>query len=118
MAYPRVASFKTQAEFARYLGELELDLPCEESVESGPESLLAQSIRLTFEYEVMHLPEASLRPRRQCGFVRQHGAGMEIQWERFERYPELAAILGNEPFQRFACLGAERACEIGKQRKI
>ncbi len=44
MAYPRVASFKTHAEFERYLRELEVDLPCDESVDSGPDSLLAQSI--------------------------------------------------------------------------
>ena len=46
MAYPRVASFKNHAEFTRYLSELELDLPCEESVESGPDSVLAQSIEV------------------------------------------------------------------------
>ncbi|HIE99226.1 MAG TPA: NADH:flavin oxidoreductase, partial [Fuerstia sp.] len=44
MAYPRVASFKTHAEFTRYLSELEVDLPCDDSVESGPDSPLAQSI--------------------------------------------------------------------------
>jgi 2,4-dienoyl-CoA reductase-like NADH-dependent reductase (Old Yellow Enzyme family) len=46
MVYPRVASFKTHAAFTGYLSELELNLPCEESVESGSDSLFAQSIEV------------------------------------------------------------------------
>jgi 2,4-dienoyl-CoA reductase-like NADH-dependent reductase (Old Yellow Enzyme family) len=46
MAYPRVASFKTHAEFTCYLSELGLDLPCEASMESGRDSPLAQSIEV------------------------------------------------------------------------
>ena len=46
MAYPRVAGFKTHAEFTRHLSELKLDLPCEETLESGADSLLAQPIEV------------------------------------------------------------------------
>ncbi len=46
MAYPRVAGFKTHAEFTRHLSHIRLDLPCEELVEHGPDSLLAQSIEV------------------------------------------------------------------------
>ena len=44
MAYPRVASLKTHAEFTRHISDLPLQLPCDDTVESGPESVLAQSI--------------------------------------------------------------------------
>ena len=44
MAYPRVASLKTHAEFTRHMSELPLPLPCDDTVESGPDSVLAQSI--------------------------------------------------------------------------
>ncbi len=46
MAYPRVAGFKTHAEFTHHLGELNLDLPCEENLESGGDSLLAQPLKV------------------------------------------------------------------------
>lgn len=46
MAYPRVAGFKTHAQFTQYLRELQLDLPCDESIEIGPDSSLAQSIEV------------------------------------------------------------------------
>ena len=46
MTFPRIASFKTHAAFTRHLSDLELPLPCAESVESGPESPLAQSIQV------------------------------------------------------------------------
>lgn len=44
MAYPRIARLKTHAQFTHYLNELKLDLPCEEILESGIESVLAQPI--------------------------------------------------------------------------
>ena len=44
MAYPRVASLKTHAEFTRHISDLPLQLPCDDTVESGPEPVLAQSI--------------------------------------------------------------------------
>ncbi|MDB4458893.1 NADH:flavin oxidoreductase [bacterium] len=46
MAYPRVAGFKTHAEFTHHLSELKLDLPCEENLESGGDSLLAQPLKV------------------------------------------------------------------------
>ena len=46
MTFPRIASFKTHAAFTCHLSDLELPLPCAESVESGPESPLAQSIQV------------------------------------------------------------------------
>lgn len=44
MAFPRVASFKSHREFADYLGELGLDLPCDEDVFSGSASPLAKPL--------------------------------------------------------------------------
>ncbi|MGB1930872.1 MAG: NADH:flavin oxidoreductase [Mariniblastus sp.] len=44
MAYPRIARLKTHAQFTHHLNELSLDLPCEEILESGIESVLAQPI--------------------------------------------------------------------------
>ncbi len=44
MAYPRIARLKTHAQFTHHLNELKLDLPCEEILESGIESVLAQPI--------------------------------------------------------------------------
>jgi NADPH2 dehydrogenase len=46
MAFPRIASFKSHADFVSRLAELGLDLPCDETVLSGGESPLAQSIVL------------------------------------------------------------------------
>ncbi|MDB4372517.1 NADH:flavin oxidoreductase [Mariniblastus sp.] len=46
MAYPRVAGFKTHAEFTHHLGELNLDFPCEEILENGDESVLAQPLKV------------------------------------------------------------------------
>ena len=44
MAYPRIARLKTHAQFTHHVNELKLDLPCEEILESGIESVLAQPI--------------------------------------------------------------------------
>jgi 2,4-dienoyl-CoA reductase-like NADH-dependent reductase (Old Yellow Enzyme family) len=44
MAYPRVASFKSHQAFTQYVESLDLDLPCDPDVASGPESTLAQPI--------------------------------------------------------------------------
>lgn len=44
MAYPRIASFKSRSDFLAYLSELNLDLPCDEQVDSGPQSPLGQTI--------------------------------------------------------------------------
>ncbi len=41
--YPRIASFKTFAEFQARLTELGLDMPADENVDSGSDSALAQS---------------------------------------------------------------------------
>jgi 2,4-dienoyl-CoA reductase-like NADH-dependent reductase (Old Yellow Enzyme family) len=46
MAYPRVASFKSHAEYIAYLGELGIELPCDETLSSGPDAPLAQPIAL------------------------------------------------------------------------
>jgi NADPH2 dehydrogenase len=46
MAFPRIASFKSHADFVSRLSELGLDLPCDETVLSGGESPLAQPIVL------------------------------------------------------------------------
>jgi 2,4-dienoyl-CoA reductase-like NADH-dependent reductase (Old Yellow Enzyme family) len=43
MAYPRIASFKTHADFLARLDELGITLPCDENVDSGDESVLAAS---------------------------------------------------------------------------
>ncbi|MGB7324775.1 MAG: NADH:flavin oxidoreductase, partial [Rubripirellula sp.] len=43
MAYPRIASLKTHADFLRRLDELKISLPCDETVVSGDDSVLAQS---------------------------------------------------------------------------
>jgi 2,4-dienoyl-CoA reductase-like NADH-dependent reductase (Old Yellow Enzyme family) len=42
MAFPRLASFRTAAEFRARLAELEIDLPFDEAVESGAEAPLAR----------------------------------------------------------------------------
>lgn len=42
--YPRVASFKSHAEFTGYLAKLNLDLPCDSDVESGPSSPLGRPL--------------------------------------------------------------------------
>jgi len=42
MAFPRLANFRTPAEFRARLAELALDLPFDEIVESGPEAPLAR----------------------------------------------------------------------------
>lgn len=44
MAYSRIASFKSHQDFVNYIEGLNLDLPCDESVESGSESVLSQPI--------------------------------------------------------------------------
>ncbi|NND96154.1 MAG: NADH:flavin oxidoreductase [Pirellulaceae bacterium] len=44
MAYPRIASLKTHADFVHRLDELGLELPCDENVASGSDSVLAQPI--------------------------------------------------------------------------
>lgn len=44
MAYPRVASFKSQSNFVKHLASLSIDLPCDETVSSGDSSPLAQPI--------------------------------------------------------------------------
>lgn len=46
MAYPRLARLKTHAQFTHHLGELKLDFPCEEILENGDESVLAQPIKV------------------------------------------------------------------------
>jgi NADPH2 dehydrogenase len=46
MAFPRIASFKSHADFVSRLAELGLDLPCDETVLSGGESPLGQPIVL------------------------------------------------------------------------
>ena len=45
MAFPRIASLKSHAEFLNRLGELDLDLPSDEDVQSGDDSPLAAPIR-------------------------------------------------------------------------
>ena len=44
MAYPRVASLKTHAGFLQRLADLGLELPCDETVQSGDDSPLAQPL--------------------------------------------------------------------------
>ena len=44
MAYPRIASFKSHADFVDYVASLQIDLPCDESVSSGDESPLSQPV--------------------------------------------------------------------------
>lgn len=44
MNYPRIASFKSQADFQTYLKQQGIDLPFDETVESGPESPLGSAI--------------------------------------------------------------------------
>lgn len=44
MAYPRIASFKSHAQFVDYVASLDLELPSDESVLSGDESPLSQPI--------------------------------------------------------------------------
>jgi 2,4-dienoyl-CoA reductase-like NADH-dependent reductase (Old Yellow Enzyme family) len=44
MAYPRVSTFKTAAQFRERLQELNLNLPFDETVQSGPESILEQPL--------------------------------------------------------------------------
>jgi len=44
MAFPRIASFKSHADFVKHLSDLDIDLPCDESVSSGDDSPLAQPI--------------------------------------------------------------------------
>ena len=46
MNYPRIASFKTHADFCRRLEELGLDLPCDQKVLHGSDSPLAETIDL------------------------------------------------------------------------
>lgn len=42
MAYPRIASFKSHAEFVGHVASLGLDLPCDESILAGDQSPLSQ----------------------------------------------------------------------------
>ena len=42
MVFPRIASFKSHADFVQRLAELAIDLPCDEEVLSGDESPLSQ----------------------------------------------------------------------------
>lgn len=44
MAYPRISTFKTAAQFRTRLAELQLDLPFDEEVGAGNDSVLAQPI--------------------------------------------------------------------------
>lgn len=44
MAYPRIASFKSHADFVGHIAGLGLELPCDESVSSGDSSPLSQTI--------------------------------------------------------------------------
>ncbi|MGI9470097.1 MAG: NADH:flavin oxidoreductase, partial [Rubripirellula sp.] len=46
MAYPRIASFKTHTDFVDYLRQLNLDLPCDQTVCSPSETPLASPIEL------------------------------------------------------------------------
>tara|TARA_R110002049_G_scaffold27321_2_gene94290 strand:- start:527728 stop:529149 length:1422 start_codon:yes stop_codon:yes gene_type:complete len=46
MAYPRIASLKTIDDFRERLRELDIDLPCDETVQSGDDATLAQPIDL------------------------------------------------------------------------
>lgn len=46
MAYPRIASFKSYADFVAYTTKLGLDLPCDETVLSGDSSPLAQPLHV------------------------------------------------------------------------
>lgn len=46
MAYRRVASFKSHAEFVSHLKSLGIDVPCDESIERGDQSPLSTSIEV------------------------------------------------------------------------
>ena len=46
MVYPRIASFKSHADFVGYLAELGIELPCDQSVISGDTSPLATPISI------------------------------------------------------------------------
>lgn len=46
MAYPRIASFKSHADFVSYVAALGIDLPCDDAVLSGDASPLARPIEL------------------------------------------------------------------------
>ena len=51
MAYPRIASLKTHDDFLRRLAELDLQLPCDDVVQSGDDCVLGQSI----DVDEMHI---------------------------------------------------------------
>ena len=51
MAYPRIASLKTHDDFLRRLAELDLQLPCDDDVQSGNDCVLGQSI----DVDEMHI---------------------------------------------------------------
>ena len=44
MAYPRIASFKSQADFVKHVAGLGIEIPCDETLSSGDESPLSQPI--------------------------------------------------------------------------
>lgn len=52
MKYSRLASLKTAAQFRRYLEELRLALPCDEQLQVGPSSPLAQSYTLRNGFKI------------------------------------------------------------------
>ena len=44
MTYPRISSFKTVDQFRSRLSELQLELPIDEEIGTGPESILGQPL--------------------------------------------------------------------------
>src|SRR5512135_1046687 len=88
--YPRIASFKTLAAFRHHLAQIGVDLPCDDHVESGPASPLAQATRL---------PDGFVAGNRFCVLPMEgwdgtaDGHPSELTIRRWQRFGESGAKL-------------------------
>jgi NADPH2 dehydrogenase len=88
--YPRIASFKTPAALRHHLAQIGVDLPCDDEVESGPASPLAQPYRL---------PDGFVAGNRFCVLPMEgwdgttDGHPSELTIRRWRRFGESGAKL-------------------------